>query len=57
LISEWLLEEKIDKLYLKNDLKKGPKLVLESSLVQMTITKFESLKEIVEQETQIQTFQ
>jgi cation diffusion facilitator family transporter len=56
LISEWLLEEKIDKLYLKNDLKKGPKLVLESSLVQMTITKFESLKEIVEQETQIQTF-
>jgi len=54
LISEWLLEEKIDKLYLKNDLKKGPKLILESSLVQMTITKFESLKEIVEQETQIQ---
>ena len=57
LISEWLLEEKIDKLYLKNDLKKGPKLILESSLVQMIITKFESLKEIVEQETQIQTYQ
>jgi len=43
LISEWFLEEKIDKLYLKKDLKKGPKLVLESSLVQMIITKFESL--------------
>ncbi len=54
LISEWLLEEKIDKLYLKNALKKGPKLVLESSLVQMTITKFDSLQKIVEQETQIQ---
>ena len=53
LISEWFLEEKIDKLYLKKDLKKGPKLILESSLVQMIITKFESLSEIVEQETQI----
>ncbi|GAH27912.1 unnamed protein product, partial [marine sediment metagenome] len=53
LISEWFLEEKIDKLYLKNDLKKGPKLILESSLVQMIITKFESLQEIVDQETQI----
>jgi len=53
LISEWFLEEKIDKLYLKSDLKKGPKLILESSLVQMIITEFESLHEIVEQETQI----
>ena len=52
MISEWFLEEKIDKLYLKNDLKKGPKLILESSLVQMIITKFESLQEVVEQETQ-----
>jgi len=53
LISEWFLEEKIDKLYLKIDLKKGPKLILENSLVQMIITKFESLQEIIEQETQI----
>ncbi|MHA1468499.1 MAG: cation diffusion facilitator family transporter [Promethearchaeota archaeon] len=53
LISEWFLEEKIDKLYLKSELKKGPKLILESSLVQMIITKFESLQEIIEQETQI----
>jgi len=53
LISEWFLEEKIDKLYLKSELKKGPKLILESSLVQMIITKFERLQEIVEQETQI----
>ncbi len=53
LISEWFLEEKIDKLYLKSDLKKGPKLILENSLVQMIITKFESLHEIIEQETQI----
>jgi cation diffusion facilitator family transporter len=53
LISEWFLEEKIDKLYLKSELKKGPKLILESSLVQMIITKFERLQEIVEQEAQI----
>jgi len=53
LISEWFLEEKIDKLYLKNDLKKGPKLILENSLFQMIITKFERLQGIVEQETQI----
>ena len=53
LISEWFLEEKIDKLYLKSELKKGPKLILESSLVQMIITKFERLQEIIEQETQI----
>ena len=30
LISEWLLKEKIDKLYLKKDLNKGPKLILEN---------------------------
>ena len=57
LISEWLLKEKVDKLYLKNELKKGPKLLLENGLVQMIVGKFESLKEIVEQETQIQTVQ
>ena len=56
LISEWLLKEKIDKLYLKKELNKGPKLILENGLVQMIITEVETLARIAELESQNQTF-
>ncbi len=55
LVSEWLLLEKIDKLYLKNELKKGPYLLLEKGFVQMIVTEFSSIKEILEQERHIQS--
>jgi len=55
LISEWLLLEKIDKLYLKNELKKGPHLLLENGFVQMIVTELSSIKEILEQERHIQS--
>jgi len=57
LISEWLLLEKIDKLYLKEELKKGPHLLLETGFVQTIITEFSSIKEILEQERHIQSSQ
>ena len=55
LISEWLLLEKIDKLYLKNELKKGPHLLLEKGFVQMVVTELSSIKDILEQERHIQS--
>ena len=55
LISEWLLIEKIDKLYLKKELNKGPHLLLEKGFVQMIVTELSSIKEILEQERHIQS--
>lgn len=55
LISEWLLLEKIDKLYLKNELKKGPHLLLEKGFVQTIVTELSSIKDILEQERHIQS--
>ncbi len=46
-IADWLISEKIDKIYLKKELKKGPKLIFENSLVQVIITELSSLKEII----------
>jgi cation diffusion facilitator family transporter len=48
LISEWLTSEKIDKLYLKKELKKGPMLIFEKSLVQVIIIELNTLKEIID---------
>ncbi len=53
LISEWLLIEKIDKLYLKKELQKGPHLLLEKGFVQTIVTELSSIKEILEQENHI----
>jgi len=50
LISEWLTSEKIDKLYLKQELKKGPMLIFEKSLVQVIITELKTLKDILDWE-------
>jgi len=55
LISEWLLLEKIDKLYLKKELKKGPHLLLEAGFVQMIVTELSSIKNILEQERHLQS--
>lgn len=55
LVSEWLLLEKIDKLYLKKELNKGPYLLLEKGFVQTIVTELSSIKEILEQERHIQS--
>ncbi len=50
LISDWLSLQKIDKIYLKKELKMGPKLIFEKSLILMELTKFDKLKEIIDLE-------
>jgi len=47
LIAEWLTSEKIDKLYLKQELKKGPMLIFEKSLVKVIVTELNILKDIL----------
>ncbi|MFX1495391.1 MAG: cation diffusion facilitator family transporter [Promethearchaeota archaeon] len=46
-IADWLISEKVDKVYSKKELKKGPKLIFENSLVQVIITELSNLKEII----------
>lgn len=46
-IADWLITEKVDKIYLKKELKKGPKLIFENSLVQLILTELNSLQEII----------
>jgi predicted Fe-Mo cluster-binding NifX family protein len=50
LISDWLVSEKVDKLYLKKALNKGPSLIFENSFVHIIITESENLSEIIKQE-------
>ena len=50
LISEWLISEKSDKIYLKKDLKKGPSLILNNNFVEVEISEFESLNETINKE-------
>lgn len=50
LISDWLVSEKIDKLYLKKKLNKGPKLIFENSFIHTIITESETLREIIKRE-------
>ncbi len=47
LISDWLCTAKIDKLYLTKDLKKGPQLVFVNSFVEVEITEFKILNDIL----------
>ena len=47
LISDWLISQKIDKIYLKKELKTGPKLLFEKALVLMELTKLDKLNEIM----------
>jgi len=50
LISEWLIFHKIDKLILKKSLKKGPSLIFNNNLVEVTLTNLDSVNEIVNYE-------
>ena len=52
LISDWLVSMKIDKIYLKKELKTGPKLIFENSIVYTEITSFEYLKQIISSEVE-----
>ncbi len=47
LISDWLTSNKIDKIYLKKDLKIGPKLIFEKALILMETTQLDKLNEII----------
>ena len=47
LISDWLSAAKIDKLYLTKELKKGPQLVFNNSLIEVELTDFNILNEIM----------
>ena len=53
LISDWLSSERIDKIYLKKELKIGPRLIFEKSLIVVEITNFEKLNEIIEKEKRL----
>jgi cation diffusion facilitator family transporter len=47
LVSDWLISEKIDKIYLKNPLKKGPSLIFNNNFVQIELIDVTFLKEIL----------
>ncbi len=47
LISDWLTSKKIDKIYSKEDLKIGPKLIFEKALILMETIQLDDLKEII----------
>jgi len=53
LISDWLASEKVDKVYLKKELKTGPKLIFENSLIQTEVTVSDTLIQIINIELQI----
>ncbi|MFX1411604.1 MAG: cation diffusion facilitator family transporter [Promethearchaeota archaeon] len=53
LVSDWLISYKIDKIYLKKDLKIGPKLIFEKSLTLIEITKLDNLNEIIDHEIEL----
>ncbi len=48
LVSDWLISEKIDKLYLKTPLKKGPSLIFNNNFVQTELTDSNLLKEVLQ---------
>lgn len=50
LISDWLISFKIDKVYLKKELKVGPQLIFEKSLVLMETTSLDELNDIINYE-------
>ena len=52
LLSDWLISEKTDKIYLKKELKKGPSLIFENSFVHLIITESETLREIIKREVE-----
>ncbi|MHA1193991.1 MAG: NifB/NifX family molybdenum-iron cluster-binding protein, partial [Promethearchaeota archaeon] len=53
LISDWLSSQKVDKVYVKKELKKGPSLILDNNFVEMIIVDFERLDNILNVEKDI----
>ena len=53
LISNWLSSYKIDKIFLKKDLKIGPKLIFEKGLISIEITELNNLNEIINYELKL----
>ncbi len=53
LISDWLSSQKVDKVYVKKELKKGPSLILDSNFVEVIIIDFERLDNILNIEKDI----
>ena len=49
LISNWLSSEKIDTLYIKKDLKEGPKLVFQNSLIEVSLTDYEIINQVIKE--------
>jgi cation diffusion facilitator family transporter len=50
LISDWLCSEKIDKIFLKKELKRGPMLIFENAMISIALTDKETLAQIIEDE-------
>ena len=53
LIADWLSSQKVDKIYLKKDLKKGPSLIFDNNFVEIIIIDFEKLENIINIEKDI----
>ncbi len=53
LISDWLISYRIDKIFLKKDLKIGPKLIFEKGLISIEITELNNLNEIINYEIKL----
>ncbi|MBY9002937.1 MAG: cation diffusion facilitator family transporter [Candidatus Lokiarchaeota archaeon] len=53
LIADWLSSQKVDKVYLKKDLKKGPSLIFDNNFVEIIIIDFEKLENILNIEKDI----
>jgi len=53
LISDWLSSYKIDKIFLKKDLKIGPQLIFEKGLISIEITELNNLNEIINYELKL----
>lgn len=47
LVSDWLISKKIDKIYLKEPLKKGPSLIFNNNFVDVELSNFTYLNEII----------
>ncbi len=50
IISDWLISMRIDKIYLKKELKIGPNLIFEKGFIQIVITPYNELSEIIDYE-------
>lgn len=50
LVADWLNSRKVDKLYLKNPLNRGPALIFNNNFIDIVITKITKLEDIIKKE-------